>query len=182
MQAFLIIVFSILACCVYGIVHDQITARICVEYFTIGHAPVFNTTDPTLLGLGWGIRATWWVGLIVGIPLASFARFGRRPRRSAVSLIRPMVVLATCSAVLAAVAGVVAYFAATNGWITLHPEMAARLPEDKQTSFLVDLWIHNTSYTSGFVGSVFLMAWVCWTRIKLEQEAKLEGARSPRTL
>jgi hypothetical protein len=89
MQAFLIVVFSMLACIVYGIIHDQITARICVEYFTIGHAPVFDTEDPSLLGLGWGVRATWWVGLFVGIPLATFARIGGRPKRSAVPLIRP---------------------------------------------------------------------------------------------
>src|SRR5262249_32121548 len=34
----------------YGICHDQVTARVCVEYFTVGHPPVFGgLTDPTLL-------------------------------------------------------------------------------------------------------------------------------------
>jgi len=33
----------ILAAVFYGILHDQITARICVEYFTIGHPIVFGT-------------------------------------------------------------------------------------------------------------------------------------------
>jgi len=166
MQWFYIVVLSILACNIYGVVHDQITTRICVEYFTVGHAPIFDTDDPTLLGLGWGIVGTWWVGLFLGFPLATFARVSNLPKRTAVSLIRPMFVLFVCTAVVAAVAGIVGLVAASNGWISLNPDLATRIPPDKHTSFLVDLWIHNTSYTGGFVGAVFLMAWVWWTRIK----------------
>lgn len=70
MQAIRIILLCICSAIFYGIVHDQITARICVEYFTIGHPPVFNTDSPTLLGFGWGVIATWWVGLILGLPLS----------------------------------------------------------------------------------------------------------------
>ena len=66
MQFMAIVVLCIVSSVVYGIVHDQITARICVEYFTIGHPPVFETDDPTLLGLGWGVIATWWVGAGLG--------------------------------------------------------------------------------------------------------------------
>jgi len=133
MQAFGIVVFAVLACIAYGVTHDQMTARICVEYFTIGHAPVFSTEDPTLLGIGWGIRATRWVGMFLGIPLAAAARIGSRPKRSAVSLIRPMLLHIGCTAAFAAVAGGVTFIAATNGWIRLLPEMAERLPRDKHT-------------------------------------------------
>jgi hypothetical protein len=54
-----IIVLCIVAAMVYGILHDQVTARVCVEYFTIGHPPIFHTDDPTLLAFGWGVIATW---------------------------------------------------------------------------------------------------------------------------
>jgi hypothetical protein len=54
MQFLAIVLISIVAAISYGILHDQITARVCVEYFTMGHAPIFGTDDPTLLGLGWG--------------------------------------------------------------------------------------------------------------------------------
>jgi hypothetical protein len=54
-----IILLCIVAAIVYGILHDQVTARVCVEYFTIGHPPIFHTDDPTLLALGWGVIATW---------------------------------------------------------------------------------------------------------------------------
>ena len=64
MHAVAIVVLCIGSAVIYGILHDQITARICVEYFTIGHPPIFPTESPTLLGIGWGILATWWVGLL----------------------------------------------------------------------------------------------------------------------
>ena len=59
MKAAEIILGCVVASVIYGVIHDQITARICVEYFTIGHPPVFGTDSPTLLGLGWGVIATW---------------------------------------------------------------------------------------------------------------------------
>ena len=78
MQALAIVALSILAAVSYGIVHDQITARVCVEYFTIGHPQVLAvpTDSPTVLGFVWGVIATWWVGLGLGIPLALAARLG----------------------------------------------------------------------------------------------------------
>ena len=84
MKSLSIIGMSIFACVIYGIVHDQITARLCVEYFTIFHAPIFGgTDDPTSLGFGWGILATWWVGLFLGV----VTRVGKLPKRSAAELI-----------------------------------------------------------------------------------------------
>lgn len=62
MEFLKIVALCISASVLYGIVHDQITARICVEYFTVFHPPVFATTSPTLLGFGWGVIATWWAG------------------------------------------------------------------------------------------------------------------------
>src|SRR2546428_5874010 len=90
MESLKSILLRILAAVVYGILHDQVTARVCVEYFTIGHAPIFGTDDPTLLGLGWGVLATWWMGLLLGVPLAVAARAGSRPKRSVGSLLRPI--------------------------------------------------------------------------------------------
>ena len=81
MQFIAIVALCVLAAVTYGVIHDQVTARVCVEYFTIGHPPIFGTDDPTLLGIGWGVLATWWVGVILGIPLAAAARLGNRPKR-----------------------------------------------------------------------------------------------------
>jgi hypothetical protein len=78
-----ITLLSVAMCVVYGIVHDQVTARICVECFTVFHPPVFQTNDPTLLAFGWGTIATWWVGVLLGIPLATATRLGIRCLRKA---------------------------------------------------------------------------------------------------
>ena len=50
MEAVKIGILCIAVAVVYGILHDQVTARVCVEYFTIGHPPMFPTNSPTLLG------------------------------------------------------------------------------------------------------------------------------------
>jgi hypothetical protein len=44
----------------------------------------FHTTSPTLLAIGWGIIATWWVGLILGILAAPAARLGSWPKFNAI--------------------------------------------------------------------------------------------------
>jgi hypothetical protein len=150
-------VLSVLACVTYGVVHDQITARICVEYFTIGHPPVVPSDDPTILACVWGVIATWWVGVLLGVPLATLARFGARPKRSVGSLVRPMLILLLCNAAFATVAGIVGYIAAVNGWVQLFGWIANAVPADKHVAFLTDLWTHNASYIGGFIGGVWLM-------------------------
>jgi hypothetical protein len=62
MQKAKIILLSTVAAIAYGVIHDQITARLCVEYFAIAHPPLFHTTSPTVLGICWGIAATFAVG------------------------------------------------------------------------------------------------------------------------
>jgi hypothetical protein len=150
-----IVAICILAAIAYGIVHDQITARICVEYFTIGHPPIFGTDDPTLLGIGWGIVATWWVGLILGVMLAIAARVGSRPKRSAASLVRPIGRLLLEMAVGAIVAGLVGYAAARMGVVYLVGRLAEDVPAEHHAAFLGDAWAHAASYLGGFVGSGF---------------------------
>ncbi len=77
MKATVIVLLCVGAAIGYGILHDEVTARICVEYFTVGHPDLFGTDSPTLLGIGWGIVATWWAGLLLGIPLAGHpSRYG----------------------------------------------------------------------------------------------------------
>jgi hypothetical protein len=107
MRSLAIIELCVGSAVIYGVLHDQITARICVEYFTIGHPPVFDTDDPTVLGIAWGIFATWWAGLLLGIPMALAARAGKRPQRDAASLVRPIACLLIVTALCAFLSGIV---------------------------------------------------------------------------
>lgn len=156
MQALGIILISIIAAVVYGIVHDQITSRICVEYFTIGHPPIFHTDDPTLLGLGWGIIATWWAGLMIGIPLAIACRAGSRPKRSPQSLVRPVVSLLMIMGISAVAAGMIGGTLAHFGVVTLTGQIANWIPDERHVPFLVAWWAHSASYLIGFAGGMVL--------------------------
>ena len=52
MQIFGIVLLAGSAAVGYGIAHDLVNVRDSLEYFTVGHPPVFDTTSPTLLALG----------------------------------------------------------------------------------------------------------------------------------
>lgn len=156
MEASRIIILSVVAAVLYGIAHDQITARICVEYFTIGHPLIVATSSPTALGLVWGIVATWWVGLILGVLLALAARAGRWPKLTATQLVRPIMWLLAAMGVLAFVAGWIGFALAQNGSIQLAGFLATRVPVDKHIPFLAVGAAHLTSYGAGFVGGVIL--------------------------
>lgn len=164
MQSLGIVMMCVVAAVAYGITHDQVTARVCVEYFTVGHPPIFGTDDPTLLGIGWGIIATWWVGLIIGVPLAVVARVGSRPQRSVGSLVKPVLGLLLVMAICALVAGIVGWFLARSGAVFLVGGIARVLPADRHVPFLADLWAHSASYLVGIAGGIVVIVRVWRSR------------------
>jgi len=161
MQAVLIVVLCIGSAVAYGILHDQVTARVCVEYFTIGHPPVFAADSPTLLGLGWGIIATWWVGLLLGVPLAIAARAGRWPKREVLSLFGHIYKLLVVMGVSAQAAGNVGYALGRSEVVHLIEPLSSQVPGPKHALFLADLWAHSASYFVGFIGGlvVIVLVW-----------------------
>jgi hypothetical protein len=149
-----IIALAMIGAVVYGVLHDQVTARVCVEYFTIGHAPIFGTDDPTLLGLGWGVLATWWVGLGLGLLLAPAARAGSLPKLTARELLPMVAIFLIVLGILAAISGVIGYTLARAGMVWLVEPLASRVPADRHARFLADLWAHGASYGFAFFGGI----------------------------
>jgi hypothetical protein len=177
--AFLAILgLCVTAAVIYGIVHDQITARVCVEYFTIGHPPIFGTDSPTLLGIGWGIVATWWMGLFLGIPLAIAARAGSRPKREIRSLVRPIGQLLLVMAACALVMGIVGYLSADAGRFRLAGPLARAVPADRHARFVADLFAHNASYAVGFFGGLLVIARVWRSRRAAGMASETGGPRA----
>jgi hypothetical protein len=151
-----IVGLCVLAAVCYGVVHDQVTARVCVEYFTIGHPRVVDSDDPTVLGLVWGILATWWVGAILGAVLALAARAGGRPKLGARDVVRPLLVLLALVGAGAVAAGVLGAALARCGAVVLLEPLASQVPRDRHVAFLADLWAHLWSYGGGALGAAIL--------------------------
>ncbi len=160
-KIFLVCILSAMA---YGIVHDQVTARVCVEYFTIGHPKIIASDSPTWLGVAWGITATWWVGFILAWPLAIAARWGKRPPLGARDLRRPVVYLLVAMALLATFAGFVGRGMAENGHVVLTEPLASQVPADRHVAFIATAFAHSTSYLAGFFGGIGVIFNVWWKR------------------
>lgn len=193
MESVKIVLLAVVGAVAYGIVHDQVTVRLCVEYFTVFHPPVFSTQDPTLLAVGWGVLATWWVGAVLGVGLALAARAGSRPPLPARMFVRPVVTLLAVMGVCAVVAWQVGALLARQGLIVVVSPWAGRVPRDRHLAFLGDLWAHNASYLVGFVGGIVLMvrSWRhrrpgaspaaagTWTRADLPTTSAFLAGRGP---
>ena len=83
-----IVVECILLACVLGIALDMVTAHVAVEYFTVYHPKVVESTSPIVMALVWGVGAAWWFGAIAGGVLALVN--ARRTAPLAAAAIRPL--------------------------------------------------------------------------------------------
>jgi hypothetical protein len=163
MEIVKIVAAAVLAAIGYGILHDQATAHLCVEYFTIAHPPVFATLSPFWLAVGWGIIATWWLGLALGVLLALAARSGARPKFGLAELLPSIVLLVAVMAVSAASIGLAGYTIAGQGMIALPPELKGALAADHQAACMAAWMAHGTSYAMALLGGLFVVG-VAWYR------------------
>ena len=156
-EALKIICFATVAAILYGILHDLITAHLCVEYFTIAHPRVFPTESPLLLAIGWGVIATWWVGLGLGIALALAARAGSAPRLSLADL-RPSIVklLVTVTLVASSSGAIGAVLLEWRVMAIPHP-WAAAIPPERHVAFAAVASAHFASYIAAALGGLFLI-------------------------
>lgn len=165
MQFLRIVLASLALAILYGVVHDQLTVRVSLEYFTIGHPPVFATSSPTLLALGWGVIATWWVGLPLGFVLAAVARNGRtRAPLQLEDLVPRLLMLLAAMAVAATFAGLATYAGADVLGLQLPEPLATRVPSGGHRAFLAAWAAHAASYAVGIGGALVLIATVAIQR------------------
>lgn len=163
-EALKIILLPTLAAIAYGIVMDQITIRVCPEYFTIAHPHILNTGSLTLLALAWGVIATWWAGAIAGVAFAIAARAGKLPKVTWRRFARPLAVLALVMALGTVAAGFAGAWATNSGSIPAVQAWALALPLDKQAAFMADAFAHVASYLIGALGCLTIAVSVAWKR------------------
>lgn len=171
MESLKIIAGCIVAAMLYGIVHDQVTARIYLPYFTVFHPPVFNTESPTLIAIGWGIIATWWVGAFLGVLLALSARLGHRAKLTFRELL-PLVMRLLCvMAACALLAGTLGYFVGR-----VPDEFRGIVSPGNERRFLADWWAHNASYAGGIIGGIVLCVVAYRRRVRLSSARLQQSA------
>ena len=150
-----IVLLSVLAAVAYGILHDQITVRLCIEYFTVAHPPIFHTTSPTLLAICWGSVATVWVGIAMGSLLAMVSQSdGLLPvplARLRTGILRLLATMAVC----ASLAGVAGYELARFAIVPFPAVLGRMIPPTHHERFMAAWFAHNTSYLVGFAGGGF---------------------------
>jgi hypothetical protein len=147
---------TVLISIAYGILHDMITANLCVEYFTIGHPKIIQSESPFLLALLWGVIATWWVALPMGLIIALSNELGRRTKLEFSVVLKLIVKLTFVMFGIAFLSGIMGYFLAESKIIYLIPKLADKIDISMHSKFLAAGWAHVSSYISGIIGTIVL--------------------------
>lgn len=174
MPFFKIVTLCVGAAVFYGIIHDQITARLCIEYFTVAHPPIVISDSPTMQGLIWGVVATWWAGVLIGVPLAIVARSGECEPWEEKRLRKPIAILLVIMAIGALLSGLTGYYLAQSGRVAMDAGFADAVPTSQHVRFVAAAWAHNASYLIGFIGGAVLIFRVWLARCGA---ALLEGVK-----
>ena len=153
-----IVATGVFAGVVYGLVHDQITAHLCVEYFTVGHPRIVETESPLVLGLLWGVIATWWAGAILGALLGFAATLGPWPSVPPQQFHRPVLRLLGAMALGAAIMGLLGYVLAQKGQLYLLPWLITTIHPTDPAIYQAVWFAHNASYGLAALGALTLSA------------------------
>jgi hypothetical protein len=168
-----IILLSVFSAVLFGILHNQITVRICEEFYTVAHRPIPGFDSPSLIALASGVLATWWMGILIGFLLACTARLGSWPQLSVTRVAYRLGIFFITLITLTALSGLIGYQLATRQIIALGTTFADRIPTTSHNAFLTNLWIHSTSYLLSFLGSIILAVGILRRRWKLFQAKKV---------
>jgi hypothetical protein len=166
MEAAKIVLLGIVAAVVYGITHCLVSAYLSPEFFTILHPFPYAISSPQAFGLVWGLIGFWWVGLLIGLLIAVAARAGRRPKRTARSLIQGFAKHFICTGLFAVMAGTIAYAYGVVGFMRLLPPLADQLEHARHAEFIACLWSHRIAYVFQFIGATVLMFATWWSRLE----------------
>lgn len=163
-----IVVLCILAMSAYGMIHDQFTARLCPEYFTVLHRPITGLSDPTWLGITWGFLGAWWGGLLLGLLAAAAATLGKWPRLGAGDVLILLILLCVATGLSTLATGVVEYISATEAsqTVTVAEPYASLIPAPRRASCYAVAYVHRTAYFTALVGGLVLCAWIVFVRYR----------------
>ena len=130
------------------------------------HPTVIESRDPTLVALAWGVVATWWFGLILGVVLALAATFGRKPRAPWRWIVRALTGVFAASALAAAIA-----LGITSGFALEMPDdfgpVYAELDRPERLAFTQAAAMHETAYDAAAITTLLSAGIIVWGRRRL---------------
>jgi membrane associated rhomboid family serine protease len=98
--------------------------------------------------------------------MALCARAGQWPKLRARDLLKPLLVLLGCMAILSLAAGACGYLSTSAG---PDPFVDWALPPEKRAAFYFDAWAHAAAYGAGFLGGLCVCG-IIIRRRKLEAQ------------
>jgi len=158
----------------YAMLQDQVSARLCPEYFTILHPPIPGVTDPTVLGIGWGFLGAWWGGVLLGFALALAATRGSRPALAPRAVVRPLGVLVIAVATVTALTGFTVWHHAQILGLALDDSMTRLVPQERHRALFTVACYHLTAYISASIGGVLVCIWA-WNARKARPQDSPTG-------
>lgn len=181
LATFLIIVLAaIVIASIYGVAHDQATYSISPEYYTKFKFIQFNLADsgaaqhmtqPRSAVVMVGVKATWWMGLYIGLILAAFALIFRNADimfASAMQALGIILLIAIITGVLGGFYG--HYVLAKRGVDWWLPENLVH-----RSDFITVGSIHNFSYLGGGIGLAVAIAFLYFKRHRLRKRVNAEA-------
>ena len=153
LKAILLIIASIIQACIYGILHDLITAHVCIEYFSVAHPVIILALhqDPVAHAFIWGILATWWVGLLGGLLLAAILTFRHRGQYRLRSILTRTAKILAQTGVCAGLAGILGFGLGKWGVLQIPNIYYGLIPDNRTPDFFFDAFAHTTSYLVGAI-------------------------------
>lgn len=146
----------------YGIAHDMVTAHVCVEYFSKFHPEIIRSDNPALLALAWGVTATWWVALPLGMALGLAAAVGSRPMAPVGWIAKRLALVLVGLWLFSMTAGLIG--GRVGGPLTLQFLHRSGLPPGREARFWFDYWAHLAAYGGGVLGGLAMVVAVYRSR------------------
>ena len=169
------ILLFIIICCMagtYGFLHDQISYTVSPEYFTQVKFHQFNIPNSlhNRIGAGIvGIKATWWMGLLIGIIIIPIGLIIPNWKDYLKIMLRAFVritITALIIGIIALIYGLITY--------NINNLPGFNIPEgvEDKVKFCVVGNMHNFSYIGGAAGMIVGLIYIIRKNIKHTQRRK----------
>ena len=148
------------------------SALVCPEAFTLGRPPSFGNLPPPVLGWIWGLLDFMMPGVVVGLAVGFAANTGDRPAVKALFYRKPLWAHSAVMLVAGLIAGIIGWFAVTQGhWFVLGP-VASAVPPDRHAFLGAVWWASRGVHLANLAGGVTLAIWTWKKRSDFDEMVK----------